>query len=190
MASDKSTINVVVTGSGIRDELLSVISRPKKPDIIIHHFPINSSCSYEFHIKTKDEIWSGEFIPGRIDLVLHMGMRSSYPGYCLETRARKSGYKRNGKDGTPYPVAMIEPERKELISFYLKDANIKVSQNAGEYFCEFEFWSCLASAYLKRQCRDVIFLHVPNDRSAEAIQKGAMVAQGVIQAAVEEIERR
>jgi hypothetical protein len=62
-----------------------------------------------------DEIWSGKAVGSgetmptqRVDLALHLGMRPSYPGYCIETHARKNVCKQAGEDGQGFHVSMVE----------------------------------------------------------------------------------
>lgn len=55
-----------------------------------------------------------------------------------------------------------------------------VSEDAGAYFCEFEFLSSLAECYQRKEFARVEFLHTPQAETPEDIQKGARVAVAVI----------
>ncbi|KAJ3493112.1 hypothetical protein NLG97_g4941 [Lecanicillium saksenae] len=232
------------TAALIRDALPPVIPRTMRPSIKVYRYAIDTPCTYKFSIHAMDDIWSGravgigESLPvDPVHIALHLGMRPSHPGYCIEARARKEGYEKSGEDGLPFPAQMIEaggpwaelPDwlysdfdmnaLKDALSetlpvsiFYffwycvvvigtsggnadlstppLQEVDVVVSQNAGAYFCEFELWSSLANGLLKHGSRDAIFLHVPKDRSAAAIDTGANVAIEVIKAAVAQMESR
>ncbi|KAH7251182.1 hypothetical protein BKA59DRAFT_452429 [Fusarium tricinctum] len=127
MTSCERRINVIVTGGGaydafdyntaadIRDRLPSIILRAGKLDIRIFRYPVDTPCTYDFGIQAMDEIWSGKAVGSgetmptqRVDLALHLGMRPSYPGYCIETHVRKNVCKQAGEDGQGFHVSMVE----------------------------------------------------------------------------------
>ncbi|CAI4215891.1 unnamed protein product [Parascedosporium putredinis] len=196
----------------IRDRLPQSIDRPGKRCIRILQHPVDTPCTYTFGIEAMAEIWDGKAIgkgqagPSAVDLALHMGMRPSYPGYCFETRARRDGYKHPGEDGQYFPQEIVQgdapwaqlpevlfsgfdiPQMLSVVGERLPGLDLKVSDNAGWYFCEFEFFSSLANALLKHNSKNALYLHVPLHRDDDAISTGARVAVEFITAAVEELE--
>ncbi|EEU36964.1 uncharacterized protein NECHADRAFT_81143 [Fusarium vanettenii 77-13-4] len=211
-------LNVVVTGGTpfleydyntsalVRDAISPKITGGGGKTINIVRYPEDVRCNYPWVIDMSKKILSGRrdvfqgnvpatdepFVP---DLILHIGMRLSYPGYCFETHARREGFVQPGEDGETFQESKpLEWETlpKELYTQYdmnvmrervlreLPDADIKVSDNAGLYFCEFQLLSTLAELKLKGLPGKAIFLHVPSGQSPEAIALGAKVAEELI----------
>lgn len=69
-------------------------------------------------------------------------------------------------------------------SFAPKDMDLRVSNDAGRYLCEFIFYTSLARAYLERRDRSVVFLHVPASHDDHDIEQGKQAALALIKALV------
>ncbi|QSS66220.1 pyroglutamyl peptidase type I [Histoplasma capsulatum] len=61
-----------------------------------------------------------------------------------------------------------------------RTADVRLSDDAGRYLCEFIYYTSLMHAYLERRNRSVVFLHVPGRADDEAIQLGKEVAAGLV----------
>ncbi|KKZ67847.1 hypothetical protein EMCG_06476 [[Emmonsia] crescens] len=69
-------------------------------------------------------------------------------------------------------------------SFAPRKADMRLSEDAGRYLCEFIFYTSLAHAYRERRNRSVVFLHVPGRTDDEGIQIGREVAVGLVRCLV------
>lgn len=63
--------------------------------------------------------------------------------------------------------------------------DIRISEDAGRYLCDFIYYSSLAYLTKKDEDRQVVFLHVPVESDEVAIQTGTEVTIGLIRAIVE-----
>ncbi|KAK8137475.1 pyroglutamyl-peptidase [Apiospora sp. TS-2023a] len=126
-----------------------------------------------------------------IDFILHLGMISlggDPTQFRFETVARRDGYELEGDDGKLVDSGQLKalglPETLAT-SFDVEAAWRKVGQDhpqvtccvsndAGLYFCEFRLYSSLAEPLLTESCREkegrVLFLHLPQAHSPEAIR--------------------
>jgi pyrrolidone-carboxylate peptidase len=63
-------------------------------------------------------------------------------------------------------------------------ADVRLSEDAGRYLCEFIFYTSLAHAFKQGQDRNVVFLHVPGSYNDQAIQTGREVTIALIKALI------
>ncbi|OJD12933.1 hypothetical protein AJ78_06539 [Emergomyces pasteurianus Ep9510] len=85
------------------------------------------------------------------------------------------------------PTAPYPPDAhflKTWQSFAPCKADVRLSEDAGRYLCEFIYYTSLAHAYKERSNRSVVFLHVPGRTDDEAIQIGREVAVGLVRCLV------
>ncbi|KAE8373090.1 hypothetical protein BDV26DRAFT_272836 [Aspergillus bertholletiae] len=79
-----------------------------------------------------------------------------------------------------------QPPNDEFLSawksFVPPETDVRISQDAGRYLCEFIFYTSLAEAFRQGQHRNVVFFHVPGACANEDIEKGVDVASGLIKA--------
>ncbi|KAI0548142.1 hypothetical protein F4679DRAFT_334616 [Xylaria curta] len=204
------------TSSMIRDLVPFRIDRPGKRSIHILKYPIDVPCNYQKIIEITQRIWSGDgLVSGnqgndkrtlKPAFALHMGMRSSYPGFCVETFARRDGYSELGDEGDPFPSELFEtgglwegfPSKlysdlnisqiTSTVSHMVPGVDIKVSDNCGLYFCEFELFATLAELRRQNLPAKAVFLHVPTDKRPEAIQLGVRIVEAIVQAIVDHHE--
>ncbi|OGM50479.1 pyroglutamyl peptidase type I [Aspergillus bombycis] len=69
-------------------------------------------------------------------------------------------------------------------SFVSPGADVRISEDAGRYLCEFIFYTSLAQAFQQGQNRNVVFFHVPGSCADEDIERGTDIAAGLIKALV------
>ncbi|KAM0276134.1 hypothetical protein ACHAQH_007060 [Verticillium albo-atrum] len=152
--------------------------------------------------------------PPRIDLCIHIGMAGPRPFYCIERRGHRDGYAmpdvdntrledetRRREEGPDWVWADVPPDLetdldvRDVLKRWRQlspdDADLRISEDAGRYLCDFIYMSSLAHLYKKGEQRRVVFLHVPCDASEEAVGRGTELATGLIRAMVEsEMHRR
>ncbi len=63
--------------------------------------------------------------------------------------------------------------------------DVRISEDAGRYLCDFIYYSSLAHLTKKEEERRVVFLHVPVDSNAAAITTGVEVTVELIRAIVQ-----
>lgn len=69
--------------------------------------------------------------------------------------------------------------------------DLRISQDAGRYMCEFIYYSSLAQLYKQEKAKKVVFLHVPSDASQKTVARGRELVINLIRSIVEsEIEQR
>ncbi|KAE8392133.1 hypothetical protein ETB97_011766 [Aspergillus alliaceus] len=87
--------------------------------------------------------------------------------------------------GVPQPYLHPKPPNEDFLSMwqsFVPSADIRISEDAGRYLCEFILYTSLAQALQQGQHRNVVFLHVPGSCNDEDIEKGTGVAVGLIKA--------
>ncbi|OAA68649.1 pyroglutamyl peptidase type [Niveomyces insectorum RCEF 264] len=141
--------------------------------------------------------------PRRMDLVLHIGMAGPRLHYDLEQVAHHDGYMAPDVDDellrdTPAdrndpawvwygaPAALeTHIDLEDVLARWrhaAPNADLRISQNAGRYLCEFTYFSSLAHLYRRNQAADgqdprfrrrrVAFLHVPAAAAPDRIAAG------------------
>ena len=69
--------------------------------------------------------------------------------------------------------------------------DLRISEDAGHYLCDFIYFSSLAHLYKDGERRRVVFLHVPSDASEHSIAAGKEVMLQLLRSVVEsEMARR
>jgi pyrrolidone-carboxylate peptidase len=69
--------------------------------------------------------------------------------------------------------------------------DLRISEDAGHYLCDFIYFSSLAHLYKAGERRRVVFLHVPSDASEHSIATGTEVMLQLVRSVVEsEMARR
>lgn len=69
--------------------------------------------------------------------------------------------------------------------------DLRISEDAGRYMCDFIYYSSLAHLHKQQRPRKVVFLHVPADASHKTVAQGKELLVNLIRSIVEtEIERR
>ncbi|KAK0729103.1 hypothetical protein B0T21DRAFT_403055 [Apiosordaria backusii] len=147
--------------------------------------------------------------PPKIHLAIHIGMAGPRGYYSIERRAHKSGYDMGDVDGQklselddemarnniPHPWEGLPDEllsdlnmedvltRWRLYSPLYSD--LRISEDAGHYLCDFIYYSSLAHLTCSGEERKVVFLHVPSEASAAWVKVGRELCLGLVRAMVE-----
>ncbi|ROT39752.1 peptidase C15, pyroglutamyl peptidase I-like protein [Sodiomyces alkalinus F11] len=144
----------------------------------------------------------------RIDLCVHIGMAGPSMLYNIERRGHRDGYDmpdvdgeslrdqdRQGELGDDWIWAGVPPELETDLDLpdVLKrwrqhspeDVDLRISEDAGHYLCDFIYFSSLAHLYKRNEYRRVVFLHVPCEASEQALCQGTELTVNLIRALVE-----
>ncbi|KAK4171856.1 putative peptidase [Triangularia setosa] len=145
----------------------------------------------------------------QIDLAIHIGMAGPRGYYSIERRGHKSGYDMGDVDGKPLAELDDEMARnnvphpweglpEELLSdLEMEDvlerwrrhsppySDLRISEDAGHYLCDFIYYSSLAHLTRNGKGRRVVFLHVPSEASAAWVKVGRELCLGLVRAMVE-----
>ncbi|KXX81873.1 Pyroglutamyl-peptidase 1 [Madurella mycetomatis] len=144
----------------------------------------------------------------QIDLAIHIGMAGPRLYYSIERRGHRDGYDMKDVDGE----LLRDDERRaregkdwvwegmpeELVTdFDLEDVlarwkgnspkhmDLRISEDAGRYLCDFIYFSSLAHLHKAGERRNVLFLHVPSDASEHSVQVGREVLLQLVRSVVE-----
>lgn len=63
--------------------------------------------------------------------------------------------------------------------------DLRISDDAGHYLCDFIYYSSLATCYKQGKERKVVFFHVPADPAEAIIKQGQELAVNLVRAIVE-----
>jgi len=188
---------IPVSYAGVQSELPSILEDyaskhgGKRPDLTIHlgiaakrsYYSVETLAHRDgyripdidglFGYETGERIWKREGLP----LTLEPGPAWSVSGGETET--------------TPSPTFEISPCPPD--SHFLetwesftasKDADLRISNYAGRYLCEFIFYASLALAVQDEKPLSVIFLHVPQYLDDESLEAGREIAVALIKTMV------
>jgi len=77
------------------------------------------------------------------------------------------------------------------IDWWQKHLDLRISEDAGHYLCDFIYFSSLAHLYKAGEERKVLFLHVPSDASEHSVAIGRELVLQLVRSVVEsEMVRR
>ena len=138
------------------------------------------------------------------DLVLNIGLSPGRKYYSMETCAHRDGYVkkdiydksmegdtfwRDIYDAPPvlrpsFDVSDIWRRWKQAL--LLPEEDVRPSNNAGRYLCEFIFFTSMLETWRRDPNHDrrYMFLHVPNGHDEEDLERGRKVALALIVAMV------
>lgn len=69
--------------------------------------------------------------------------------------------------------------------------DLRISEDAGRYLCDFIYFSSMAHLYKQQRSRKVVFFHVPADASERHVAQGQELAMNLIRSVVEsEVTRK
>lgn len=175
---------------------ISLIADHPPVRILVHPEPVN--VSYETVRELVPRLWDGK----KIDFMLHIGMATSRKFYSVERRGKRDGYVMRDVDGkllssTPEGKHEWDGLPKEILTdVNLEDvwrrwraavpnADIRISEDAGRYLCDYIYYSSLAQLLRKEEERRVVFLHVPVDSDDAALKTGLQITLELIRALVQ-----
>ncbi|KAH8804355.1 hypothetical protein F5884DRAFT_795838 [Xylogone sp. PMI_703] len=137
------------------------------------------------------------------DIVLHIGLADTRDYYSIESQAYRDGYDK--EDATGHTLKgdtfwksefQSPPVLKTSINIYnvlkkckqiLPGEDLRVSDDAGRYLCEFIYYTSMVEYWRKdpEGDRPVVFLHVPKRVDRESLEIGKEVVLGFITSLVE-----
>lgn len=85
----------------------------------------------------------------------------------------------NDKEAKEYVICANECCATQL------DLDLRISEDAGNYLCDFIYYSSQAILYKEQRKRNVVFFHVPAVASEENVTRGRMLAENLIRAIAE-----
>ncbi|RAL17674.1 putative pyroglutamyl peptidase type I [Aspergillus homomorphus CBS 101889] len=165
----------------------------RRPDFVIHmgiaatrnYYSVETQAHRDAYlmsdVKDRSGYEDGERLWRELGLpaVLTAGRASaSVPGSGLSS-SRSSSAK---KYLNPHP-----PDTEFLTtwqSFARPGMDLRISNDAGRYLCEFIFYTSLSLAYREGQDRNVVFFHVPGSCTDEDVAAGKEAAIALIKALV------
>ncbi|PVH81578.1 hypothetical protein DL98DRAFT_570964 [Cadophora sp. DSE1049] len=186
----------------VRDALPEVIKRPGQKDIRIWKYSRVTRDTFSDVRRVSQDIWGGRrdlFLPVPqpsekeeiidIDVILHFGMVAfGWPeSFRFETVARRDGYEKPGDDGQYVDSAALQrlglPKTLNTcfdieaawrgVKEKFPDATTVVSNDAGQYFCEFRLYSSLSepllTSSLRKKAGRVVFQHLPQAHAPKDI---------------------
>ena len=138
----------------------------------------------------------------KIDYMIHIGMATSRKFYSVERRGHRDGYEMRDVDGellsdTEEGKQEWDGLPKELHTDVnvddvwqrwraaIPDADIRISEDAGRYLCDYIYYSSLAQLFRKDEERRVVFLHVPVESNDAAVKAGVEITLELIRALVQ-----
>ncbi|GAB1310868.1 Pyroglutamyl-peptidase 1 [Madurella fahalii] len=143
-----------------------------------------------------------------IDLAIHIGMAGPRLYYSIERRGHRDGYDmadvdgellrdgerraREGRDwvweGMPEEL-LTDFDVEDVLARWRRNSpkhmDLRISEDAGRYLCDFIYFSSLAHLYKAGERRKVLFLHVPSDASEHSVQVGRELVLQLVRSVVE-----
>ncbi|KAI0873917.1 hypothetical protein GGS24DRAFT_362619 [Hypoxylon argillaceum] len=181
------------------------------PAVRIVKLPGPVRTSYEYTRDLIPRLWDGA--ERKIDYAVHIGMAGPQLVYSIERRGHRDGYGAKDVDGK-----LLEDEKRhaeqgdqwvwhgvphELLTDFdiddvyrrwaersPKNMDLRVSEDAGHYLCDFIYFSSLAHLCKQQRPKKVVFFHVPLHSDAESLRRGVELVLTLIRSIVEsELEK-
>jgi pyrrolidone-carboxylate peptidase len=185
---------------------LSILT-PPPVRILVHPEPIR--VSYATVRSLVPSLWEGR----KIDFCIHIGMASGRKFYSIERRGHRDGYfmkdvdnefladesaqKQLGSDwiwhNLPHELLSSLDVDDVWKRWRLnlsektqggKEMDVRISEDAGRYLCDFIYFSSLAELERKGEDRRVLFLHVPVEADESSVRRGVEITVELIRAVV------
>ncbi|GAW12267.1 hypothetical protein ANO14919_016300 [Xylariales sp. No.14919] len=182
------------------------------PRVRIVKLPSPVRTSYEYTRELVPKLWDDA--EQKIDYAVHIGMAGPQLVYSVERRGHRDGYGAKDVDGK-----LLEDEKRhdelgdgwiwhgvphELLSdFDIDDIHrrwvgrspsnldLRVSEDAGHYLCDFIYFSSLAHLWKQQRPKKVVFFHVPLHSDTESLKRGVELVLNLIRSIVEsELEKK
>ncbi|KAK1600204.1 uncharacterized protein LY79DRAFT_10778 [Colletotrichum navitas] len=187
-------------------------SRPLPPVRILVH-PEAIRVNYMTVRALVPQFWDPATHP-RVDAVVHIGMAGPRLFYSVERRGHRDGYtfpdvdghrleddERRREEGDDWVWHGMPPEIETGLDLAdvlerwkahsPEGSDLRISEDAGHYLCDFIYFSSLAHLWRAREHRRVTFLHVPSDASKASVARGTELAVQLIRSIAEsELRRR
>ncbi|KJZ80595.1 hypothetical protein HIM_00445 [Hirsutella minnesotensis 3608] len=177
--------------------------------ILVHPEPVR--VSYDAVRDLVPTFWD-TYEGHRIDFAIHIGMAGPRPSYHIERRARRVGYPTPDVDGKklrdeeegnygddwiwhglPDEIRTdldLDDVLQRWQGHSSKDMDLRISEDAGKYLCEFIYYSSLSTLLKQDRSKKVVFFHVPCDASDRHVTQGRELAVNLIRAIAESETQR
>ncbi|KAI0109663.1 hypothetical protein GGR51DRAFT_102987 [Nemania sp. FL0031] len=181
------------------------------PPVRIVKLPGPVRTSYEYVRDLVPKLWDGS--ERKIDYAVHIGMAGPQLVYSIERRGHRDGYdlkdvdgklledeKRHAEQGdqwiwhgVPHELLTdfdIEDVHRRWVDRSPKNLDLRVSEDAGHYCCDFIYFSSLAHLWKQQRPKKVVFFHVPLHSDDGSLKRGVELVLTLIRSIVEsELER-
>ncbi|KAF4628397.1 hypothetical protein G7Y89_g9758 [Cudoniella acicularis] len=173
------------------------------PRVRLLVYPEPVRVSYKVVRDLVPKLWEGQ----TIDYAVHIGMASGRKFYSVERGGHRTGYnardvdgellgdeERRAQEGDKWIWSGLPDELLTSVALddvwrrwrtALPNTDVRVSEDAGRYLCDFIYYSSLAYLTKKEEERRVVFLHVPVQSDTAAIQVGVEACIELIRAIVQ-----
>ncbi|KAI1107709.1 peptidase [Jackrogersella minutella] len=146
----------------------------------------------------------------KIDYVIHIGMAGPQPVYSIERRGHRDGYDKPDVDGqllgdeqrrkregdkwvwSDVPAELItDLDIENIYQRWVQRSpdnlrsQLRLSEDAGHYLCDFIYFSSLAHLHKLQRPKKVIFLHVPLNPDEQSLRRGKELALQLIRSVCE-----
>ncbi|RDA92628.1 hypothetical protein CP533_1445 [Ophiocordyceps camponoti-saundersi (nom. inval.)] len=143
----------------------------------------------------KEGVEEGSKRRRHIDAAIHIGMAGPRAIYQLERRAHRDGYPTPDVDGA-LPEHEKDDKRPAELQTDLRledvlarwrnlseaDMDLRLSDDAGRFLCEFIYYASLSELLSRKRRRDVVFFHVPCHATERYIAQGGELAVRLVRA--------
>jgi len=182
-----------------------------KANILIHPDPVK--VSYSSVRELIPTLWDSPSDPPsdppsntetkpRVDYAIHIGMAYGRRFYSIEKQAHRDGYAMRDVDGKSSEGWTEDWVKRDVPAVLGSDIDIegvcgawrkgdgmgkedlRISNDAGRYLCDFIYYTSLAHLYNKGEERRVLFLHTPVNIDDVSIERGVGVLEELIRAIV------
>lgn len=174
----------------------SLVAKHPTVRILVHPEPVH--VAYKTVRELVPRLWGSS----RIDYVIHIGMATSRKFYSVERRGHRDGYEMRDVDGellkdTEEGKKEWDGLPRELLTDVnvddvwqrwraaLLDTDVRISEDAGRYLCDYIYYSSLAHLYRNGKERKVVFLHIPVNSDDASVKTGIEVTLELIRAIVQ-----
>ncbi|KAI0443315.1 hypothetical protein F4803DRAFT_550245 [Xylaria telfairii] len=182
------------------------------PPVRIVKLPGPVRTSYEYTRDLVPKLWDDA--ERKIDYAVHIGMAGPQLVYQIERRGHRDGYsvadvdgkflddeKRHAEQGDRWIWHGVPPEllsdfdiddvHRRWVERSPRNLDIRVSEDAGRYLCDFIYYSSLAHLWKQQRTRKVVFFHVPLHSDPESLKRGVELVLTLIRSIVEsELEKK
>lgn len=180
---------------------ISLIAEHPPVRILVYPEPVR--VAYKTVRPLVEELWDSR----KIDYMIHIGMASGRKFYSVERRGHRDGYvmkdvdeqflgdverrKLEGEDWVWYglPEEILSNVNVDDVwrrwRTALPGLDIRISEDAGRYLCDFIYYSSLAYLTKKNEERRVVFLHVPTASDEASVKTGVDITLELIRAMVQ-----
>ncbi|KAI3337851.1 hypothetical protein F4824DRAFT_461958 [Ustulina deusta] len=183
------------------------------PPVRIVKLPGPVRTSYEYTRDLVPKLWDGNAEP-KIDYAVHVGMAGPQLVYSIERRGHRDGYGAKDVDGrfledesahaelgerwiwhgVPRELSSdfdVDDVHRRWVGRSPKNLDLRVSEDAGRYLCDFIYFSSLAHLWKQQRPRKVVFFHVPLHADTESLTRGVELVLTLIRSIVEsELEKK